>query len=209
MRGSGSVGLQREESGPHSSRSCGPDDSGLPPTVSQVLLWSPPSAPTTARAFVVLKGVLQRLLGARQYLGESLPCFGQLSEFPHVFCIDDHLIVAYFFNARGGILEKTPLGMLRSIVYQLLDKDATLYEHFRPIYEKQSMCMEGEWVWRQAQLEDFIRSIIKKWRSKRLLLLVDALDECDDRGVRDVVGFLECLSIDAVQAGVTLRIWFK
>ncbi|KAK4138478.1 hypothetical protein BT67DRAFT_368450, partial [Trichocladium antarcticum] len=71
----------------------------------------------------------------------------------------DHLIVAYFFNARGEILEKTPLGMLRSI--------------------------------RQ---------------SKPLLLLVDALDECDDRGVRDVVGFLESLSRDAVQAGVTLRI---
>ncbi len=29
----------------------------------------------------------------------------------------DHLIVAHFFNARGEILEKTPLGMLRSIVY--------------------------------------------------------------------------------------------
>ena len=74
----------------------------------------------------------------------------------------DHLIVAHFFNARGEILEKTPLGMLQSIVYQLLDKDDTLYERFRPIYEKQRMYMEEEWVWRQAQLEDFIRSIIKK-----------------------------------------------
>ncbi len=48
----------------------------------------------------------------------------------------DHLIVAYFFNARGEILEKTPLGMLRSMVYQMLDKDDMLYERFRPIYEK-------------------------------------------------------------------------
>ena len=118
----------------------------------------------------------------------------------------DHLIVAYFFNARGEILEKTPLGMLRSIVYQLLDKDDTLYERFRPIYEKQKMHNEGEWEWPRAQLEDFIRSIINKLHSKPLLLVVDALDECDDRGVRDVVSFLESLSIDAVQAGVTLRI---
>ncbi|KLU89624.1 ankyrin repeat domain-containing protein [Magnaporthiopsis poae ATCC 64411] len=118
---------------------------------------------------------------------------------------DDHLIVAYFFNARGEILEKTPLGMLRSIVYQLLDKDDTLYERFRPIYKKQRMHQEGEWAWPRAQLEDFIRSVVNKRQSKPLLLLVDALDECDDRDVRDVVGFLELLSIKAVQAGVTLR----
>ena len=118
----------------------------------------------------------------------------------------DHLIVAYFFNARGEILEKTPLGMLRSIVYQLLDKDDTLYERFRPIYEKQRMHQEGECAWRRAQLEEFIRSVINKRQPTPLLLLVDALDECNDQDVRDVVGFLECLSIDAVQAGVMLRI---
>jgi ankyrin repeat protein len=118
----------------------------------------------------------------------------------------DHLIVAYFFNARGEVLEKTPLGMLRSITYQLLNRDDTLYERFRPIYEKQSMFKEGEWVWPRAQLEDFIRSIINKRQSKPLLLLVDALDECDERGVRDVVGFLESLSVDAVQTGIALRI---
>ncbi len=118
----------------------------------------------------------------------------------------DHLIVAYFFNARGEILEKTPLGMLRSIVYQLLEKDDTLYERFRPIYQKQRMYLERECVWRREQLADFIRSVIKNRQSKPLLLLVDALDECNDEDVRDVVGFLECLSIDAVQTGVTLRI---
>ncbi|KAK4118454.1 hypothetical protein N657DRAFT_556594, partial [Parathielavia appendiculata] len=119
----------------------------------------------------------------------------------------DHLIVAYFFNARGEVLEKTPLGMLRSIVYQLLEKDDTLYEQFHPIYEKQKIYdKEGEWVWPQAQLKNFIRWVVKQRRSQPLLLLVDALDECDERDVRDVVGFLETLSIDAVHAGVTLRI---
>ncbi|EJT73268.1 ankyrin repeat domain-containing protein [Gaeumannomyces tritici R3-111a-1] len=118
---------------------------------------------------------------------------------------DDHLIVTYFFNARGEIFEKTPLGMLRSIVYQLLDKDDTLYERFLPIYEKQRVCKEGEWAWSRAQLEDFIRSVVNKRQSKPLLLLIDALDECDNRDVRDVVDFLEILSINAVQVGVTLR----
>ncbi len=40
--------------------------------------------------------------------------------------------------------------MLRSIIYQLLDKDDALYERFCPIYEKQKMYKEEEWVWPRA-----------------------------------------------------------
>ncbi|KAK4120554.1 hypothetical protein N657DRAFT_636541 [Parathielavia appendiculata] len=43
------------------------------------------------------------------------------------------------FDDQLIILEKTPLGVLRSIIYQLLDNDYTLYERFRPIYKKQRM----------------------------------------------------------------------
>ena len=57
---------------------------------------------------------------------------------------------------------------------------------------------EGEWVRLRAQLEYFVYSIINNQQSKPLLLLVDALDECDNQGVRGVVGFFESLSIDAV-----------
>ena len=118
----------------------------------------------------------------------------------------DHLIVAYFFNARGGLLEKTPQGLLQSIVHQLLDKDAMLYEQFVPMYEKQNAYREEGWEWQQSHLKNFILSVVRQRKSKPLLFLVDALDECEDRDVRDVVGFLESLSISAVRAGVTLRI---
>ncbi|KAF1812887.1 hypothetical protein P152DRAFT_383327, partial [Eremomyces bilateralis CBS 781.70] len=118
----------------------------------------------------------------------------------------DHLIVAYFFNARGAILEKTPLGMLRSIVYQLVDKEALLYEHFASIFREKQRIHTGDWVWRQSELKEFILSEIRLWKSKPLVLLVDALDECNEADVRDVVGFLELLSIHAVGFGAPLRI---
>jgi hypothetical protein len=119
---------------------------------------------------------------------------------------DNHLIVSYFFNARGAKLDKERVGMLRSIVYQLIYKDDVLYERFRPIYEKQMMFKKGQRQWTDGQLEHFIRSMIDNWQSKPLLLLIDALDECNNQSVRDVVSFLETLSIAAVEAGVTLRI---
>ncbi|OAP56960.1 hypothetical protein AYL99_09072 [Fonsecaea erecta] len=119
----------------------------------------------------------------------------------------DHLIVAYFFNARGNTLEKTPLGMLRSIVYQLLDKDDLLYEQFVHIYRKKQITSEGRgWEWQQGELKTFIISVIQQWKSKPLLLFVDALDECNETDIQDVVEFLELLSTDAKKSDVALRI---
>ena len=122
----------------------------------------------------------------------------------------DHLIAAYFFHARGDVLEKTPLGMLRSIVFQLVDKDNELYEQLMPIFREKrygDRDGNGQWQWQRPQLEDFLVSAVQRRPSQRpLLLLVDALDECTDGDVRSVVGFLESLSIFAVKAGATLRI---
>ena len=119
----------------------------------------------------------------------------------------DHLIVAYFFNARGETLEKTPLGLLRSITYQLLQKDDTLYEQFAPAFrEKQRLGGEASLQWRLSELQAFIRLVIKQSQSRPLLLLVDALDECDQSDVRTMVDFLELLSIEASQGGIPLHI---
>ncbi|KAI0452923.1 hypothetical protein F5B21DRAFT_481565 [Xylaria acuta] len=121
----------------------------------------------------------------------------------------DHLIVAYFFNARGGVLEKTPPGMMRSIVYQLLKKEDTLHNSFLTYYrEKRMMNSEGTLQWEQSELKHFIQTIAKQpqLQSKPLLLLVDALDECDEKDVRGVVDFLQTLSVNAVRFSVELRI---
>lgn len=47
---------------------------------------------------------------------------------------------------------------------------------------------------------------MKQLYSRPLLLLVDALDECDESDVRDVVGFLESLSTYAARNKVPLQI---
>jgi hypothetical protein len=68
------------------------------------------------------------------------------------------------------------------------------------------MYNKEDWTWRQSQLKHFVLSVIREWKSRPLVLLIDALDECNEGDVRDVVGLLERLSLDALQSGVTLRI---
>jgi hypothetical protein len=119
----------------------------------------------------------------------------------------DHLIAAYFFNARGGALEKTPLGMLRSIVYQLIKQDDTLFEEFLIRFrDKQQVSRHGEWEWRLPELKSFLASNIIHERSRPVVLLVDALDECNGVDMQHVVEFLESLSSNATRCGTTLRI---
>ncbi|KAK6189312.1 hypothetical protein LQW54_013392 [Pestalotiopsis sp. IQ-011] len=119
----------------------------------------------------------------------------------------DHAVAAYFFNARGEALEKSPIGMLRSIVYQLIREHKTLYESFVPVLrEKQRISQEGNYQWRASELKEFIRSASKLLQPRPLFLLVDALDECNDFEVREVVSFLESLSISAARDKVPLKI---
>lgn len=117
---------------------------------------------------------------------------------------DDALLVEHFFNARGSGLEKTFLGLLQSLIYQLLSEVPEFYNAFVLIYRRKDM-FPGQWNWRQSELKDFLQSQLKRTKLK-LIILVDALDECSLNEIASVVTFLESLSLDAVDAGTNLRI---
>lgn len=121
---------------------------------------------------------------------------------------EGYLVVAYFFNARGGKLERSPLGFLRSIVHQLIEHSDELYEIFTSLFRQKKMLSSGtDMQWRLSELQDFIRSLVRRRACSRpLLLVVDALDECDESDVRDVVSLLESLAVQAAQTGYRLRI---
>ncbi|KAL7928742.1 ankyrin repeat-containing domain protein [Trichoderma chlorosporum] len=120
---------------------------------------------------------------------------------------EDYGIAAYFFNARGAELEQTPLGMLRSLLFQLLGLEASLLDQLLPIYlQKEQDHEAGDWEWREPELQGFLLSEISKCRSRPLLLIIDALDECSDHGVQRVAEFLENLSAKAMDDGITLKI---
>ncbi|KAL8393541.1 hypothetical protein RB599_005843 [Gaeumannomyces hyphopodioides] len=109
-----------------------------------------------------------------------------------------YTIAAYFFNARGADLEKTPCGMLRSLVYQLVTQEPSAFERLLLIFRNKQEMHGATWEWRESELKEFLLSEIQNGQSKPLLLLVDALDECSEPHVRDVVGYLERLSVAAI-----------
>ena len=108
-------------------------------------------------------------------------------------------IVAHFFNATGVDFEKTSLGMLHSITYQLIKEDSSLYDRFIARFRKKAALLRSKEVvrWRENELKEFILGSIPDSGARRMLLIVDALDECAESEVREVVAFLGALSIKA------------
>lgn len=46
-------------------------------------------------------------------------------------------VAGFFFNARGAQrLEKTPLGLYRSLLHQVLQQDSLAAQHLKLIYER-------------------------------------------------------------------------
>lgn len=120
----------------------------------------------------------------------------------------DHLIVAFFFNAQGVSLEKSHLGMMRSIVHQIFDKDDMSFKAFLDGDDGKAIHRYKDSTWKKGQLKHIIRRLVelRLRRSGPLLLFIDALDECNEEDLRDVVRFLQGLSDSAVKFPFNMRI---
>ncbi|KAF3150399.1 hypothetical protein EYR41_004733 [Orbilia oligospora] len=110
----------------------------------------------------------------------------------------DLSIAAYFFSAKGTVLQKSQIGMLRSLIYQLLDQDSRAYNCSLPFFRDKEKKHGKSWEWFERELEIFLRQLVVS-SHKPVLLLIDALDECDEVEVQKIVSFLERLSSDAVR----------
>jgi hypothetical protein len=112
-------------------------------------------------------------------------------------------IVSFFFNARGNSLERSTEGCYRSILHQMLQQIPRLRTSIQIPYalkEEESLPIE--------MLHNIFHDAVLSLQQERLILIIDALDECDQKEVRTMVQFLETLSQSAKLQGITLRMCF-
>ena len=101
------------------------------------------------------------------------------------------IILSFFFHARGGDLEKTSVGMYRSILYQLL----TRLPHLQSVLVlcPPKMSDEGIPLWDMETLKTVFRNALEQLGEESLICVIDALDECPEDQVRDMIFFFERL----------------
>lgn len=113
----------------------------------------------------------------------------------------DHLVISFFFNARGSLLEKSTAGLYRSLLHQLLSKLAA---------DPQSLDL-AKWKhssqgWTTERLEYCFERVVQSLPAVPVYIVVDALDECGESEVRAMVRLFEILREQAVKAEKEFRV---
>jgi hypothetical protein len=115
------------------------------------------------------------------------------------------VITSFFFNARGEVLEKSTQGMYRSLLYQLLNAVPGLPKEFATSPSKKEKRGEiGEWS--IEEIKQLLASAIEHLEAQQLVCFIDALDECAEDQVRDMVEFLERLGVLALSARIEFHV---
>ena len=103
---------------------------------------------------------------------------------------DEDLVLSFFFHGRGNELQRTPLGLFRSLLHQILshvpDALLNLVANFRNWHD--NIRKDGqEYEWHLSELQRFFKSSLPKvLKSRPIWLFVDALDECGEENAASV-----------------------
>ncbi|OTA06132.1 hypothetical protein A9Z42_0068730 [Trichoderma parareesei] len=115
------------------------------------------------------------------------------------------IIIHFFFNARGEDLEKSTVGMYRSLLSQLLERIPSLLD---TLEVPGSIARSGEdHHWNTEILTDLLEQAIQNLEGFNVLCFIDALDECEEDHVRDMIRFFETVG-ESITAG-TFRVCFS
>jgi len=118
----------------------------------------------------------------------------------------EEAIVSYFFNARSPeILEKSSLGLYRSLLHQILTVRASTHIPFQERFTSKEKDQQVE-DWSETELQNFLLELAGAKELSCINVFIDALDEGNDDDVRRMIGFLEQLTTRAITANAPIRI---
>ncbi|KAK5730383.1 hypothetical protein LTR15_000320 [Elasticomyces elasticus] len=130
-----------------------------------------------------------------------------LMKFAHAHAVEktgeDELLISFFFNARGGELESSVVGMYRSLLSQLLQLAPNLHD---VLGEIEHLKNDRGPIWTIATLRELFVSAVRGLKGRRLKCFIDALDECDGEQVQDMVDCFEELGQHVLEEGDGLHV---
>ncbi|XTI89669.1 hypothetical protein V2W45_1404203 [Cenococcum geophilum] len=120
----------------------------------------------------------------------------------------DRIVISFFFNARGEGLEKSTIGTYQSLLLQLLERLPALQCIFNSLGLLISSISTSH-QWSIESLKTLLEQAIQSLGESSVVCFIDALDECEERQIRDMISFFEHLSELAISAGVKFQVCFS
>ncbi|KAF1956471.1 HET-domain-containing protein [Byssothecium circinans] len=120
----------------------------------------------------------------------------------------DKILISFFFNARGEDLEKSTIGTYRSLLLQLLEQLPALQSVFDTLRLSASSISTGH-QWGVESLKLLLEDSILSLGQSSVICFIDALDECEEEQVRDMIQFFERIGELAVSSRIQFRVCFS
>lgn len=125
----------------------------------------------------------------------------------------DTIVISFFVHGRGSKLQKTPLGLFRSVLHQLLERFPAAVVDLVNFFKKKTETegQHGEkWEWQEKQLQNFLRNALAKvLMAKPVVIFVDALDECGQDPAIELIDYFRLLLEDLPPAQNRIRTIFS
>ncbi|KAG7106194.1 Ankyrin repeat domain-containing protein 50 like [Verticillium longisporum] len=118
------------------------------------------------------------------------------------------IIITFFFNASGDDLERSTLGMYRSLLLQLLDEIPPLWAIFNHVYRLRWRTAERH-CWDVGILQELLEAAVEHLENHSVTFFIDALDECKDSDVHDMIDFMRRMSQKSILFGSQVRTCFS
>ncbi|KAJ5798446.1 uncharacterized protein N7503_007742 [Penicillium pulvis] len=103
----------------------------------------------------------------------------------------------FFFTARGTEMQRTPLGMFRSLLNQIFERDTTVRSQVRRTYEQRCRQFgfgELKWEWPRSVLEELLTgAILESAIRQPVNIFVDALDEAGAESAQQLATYFHRL----------------
>ncbi|ETS81125.1 hypothetical protein PFICI_06127 [Pestalotiopsis fici W106-1] len=118
------------------------------------------------------------------------------------------IYASFFFHSRGNVeLQKTSLGLFRSLWHQLLRSDEVFRSKFmaRFLAKPTPPDNQAQSIWTLEELKDLFREALTK-HVRPVMLFIDGLDECVETEIRDLVNFFRKLTTTATSNGARLSV---
>ena len=118
------------------------------------------------------------------------------------------VIAAFFFNARGSEIEKSPTGLFRTLLHGLCQRISALRDLVVRAYAAKRRFSNFDVQWQLSELKNFLAAVVTSsvLGRRKLLLIIDALDECDLATIQSVVQTFEDLAKVAHTEGTNFNI---
>ncbi|KAH8691699.1 hypothetical protein GQ44DRAFT_590981, partial [Phaeosphaeriaceae sp. PMI808] len=120
----------------------------------------------------------------------------------------DKVVISFFFHSRGEDIEKSTIGTYRSLLLQLLERLPVLQFVFDSLGVSALSVSENH-QWNVESLKALLEQTILNIRESSVVCFIDALDECEDHQIRDMISFFERVGELAVSKGIRFQVCFS